>query len=477
MPRWVRRGRGRVGRRPGGRCASWRSGGAMRQGPRRPDGRGDGGGRVRRAQVARRQGQRQDRAVQSRRCCAPARSKATARAVALRGRGAVEAAKAGAVAALIRSVGTGAYRLPHTGATATTTRHQDSGGGGERRGRRLIDRLIAPGGAVRVQLMLGAAARRRGRVVQRGRRSAGPRRAARGGAARRAPRFVGPRHRRARRRGGLRDRDGRGARHRAAGRRRAHRARGPVHERRERPVGRRAYARAHGRAAKHVAAIEVDSGAAGRSASASSARPAWRWSRLAAPLPRSAPRRWTRRAEAGADLSRWAARSRAVADQDMSATSTGTTRRPTRSTRLTRWIWRSTRPPRRRRLRLRRRRRDAAVRGAAASGRPAAPARRRSRRPPRDSIVAAWRGCDSTSTASRSTTKKGAPRRSALSHDSGLVLALPESVDVTVHGRSRRGQRRSAARPLTVRFADAAPRALRWLGAARCSRAHGPIAR
>jgi Zn-dependent M28 family amino/carboxypeptidase len=37
--------------------------------------------------------------------------------VPLRGRGAVEAARLGAVAALIRSVGTGAYRLPHTGAT------------------------------------------------------------------------------------------------------------------------------------------------------------------------------------------------------------------------------------------------------------------------------------------------------------------------------------------------------------------------
>jgi len=37
--------------------------------------------------------------------------------VGLRGRGAVEAARAGAVAAMIRSVGTGAYRLPHTGAT------------------------------------------------------------------------------------------------------------------------------------------------------------------------------------------------------------------------------------------------------------------------------------------------------------------------------------------------------------------------
>jgi carboxypeptidase Q len=38
-------------------------------------------------------------------------------AVGLRGHGAVEAARLGAAAALIRSVGTGAYRLPHTGAT------------------------------------------------------------------------------------------------------------------------------------------------------------------------------------------------------------------------------------------------------------------------------------------------------------------------------------------------------------------------
>src|SRR5579871_2879890 len=38
------------------------------------------------------------------------------RVVPLRGGGAVEAAKVGAVAALVRSVGTGAYRLPHTGA-------------------------------------------------------------------------------------------------------------------------------------------------------------------------------------------------------------------------------------------------------------------------------------------------------------------------------------------------------------------------
>jgi hypothetical protein len=39
------------------------------------------------------------------------------KAVGLRGSGAIEAAKLGAVAAIIRSVGTGAHQLPHTGAT------------------------------------------------------------------------------------------------------------------------------------------------------------------------------------------------------------------------------------------------------------------------------------------------------------------------------------------------------------------------
>src|SRR5262249_32023524 len=38
--------------------------------------------------------------------------------VGLRRSGAIEAARAGAIAALLRSVGTGAFRLPHTGAMA-----------------------------------------------------------------------------------------------------------------------------------------------------------------------------------------------------------------------------------------------------------------------------------------------------------------------------------------------------------------------
>jgi hypothetical protein len=78
-------------------------------------------------------------------------------AVGLRGRGAVEAARFGAVAALIRSVGTGAYRLPHTGATryendvakipyaalaAEDAEH--------------LHRLLAQGDKVQVRLKLGA---------------------------------------------------------------------------------------------------------------------------------------------------------------------------------------------------------------------------------------------------------------------------------------------------------------------------------
>jgi Zn-dependent M28 family amino/carboxypeptidase len=77
--------------------------------------------------------------------------------VGLRGHGAVEAAKAGAVAALIRSVGTGSYRLPHTGATryddkvtkipfaAISAEDADQ-----------LHRLLAGGEKVRVRLKLGA---------------------------------------------------------------------------------------------------------------------------------------------------------------------------------------------------------------------------------------------------------------------------------------------------------------------------------
>ncbi|MSP62023.1 MAG: peptidase M28 family protein [Myxococcales bacterium] len=77
--------------------------------------------------------------------------------VPMRGAGAIEAARNGAVAALIRSVGTGAYRLPHTGAThyddkvtkipfaAITAEDAD-----------LIHRWIAAGETVKVRMRLGA---------------------------------------------------------------------------------------------------------------------------------------------------------------------------------------------------------------------------------------------------------------------------------------------------------------------------------
>ncbi|MDB4965946.1 MAG: Peptidase [Myxococcales bacterium] len=77
------------------------------------------------------------------------------RAVSFRAVGAVAAAKAGAVAALIRSAGTGAYRLPHTGAmfyddatpkipaAALTVEDAD-----------LIHRLARAGGRLRVRLKL-----------------------------------------------------------------------------------------------------------------------------------------------------------------------------------------------------------------------------------------------------------------------------------------------------------------------------------
>lgn len=78
-------------------------------------------------------------------------------AVGLRGHGAVDAARAGAVAALIRSVGTGAYRLPHTGATRyddkvakipfAAVAAEDA---------ELLHRLLAAGGPVKIKLALGA---------------------------------------------------------------------------------------------------------------------------------------------------------------------------------------------------------------------------------------------------------------------------------------------------------------------------------
>jgi Zn-dependent M28 family amino/carboxypeptidase len=78
-------------------------------------------------------------------------------AVGLRGSGAIAAARVGAVAALIRSVGTGAHRLPHTGATRydktvaaipfAAVAVEDA---------ELLHRLLAGGAAVRVKLTLGA---------------------------------------------------------------------------------------------------------------------------------------------------------------------------------------------------------------------------------------------------------------------------------------------------------------------------------
>ena len=77
-------------------------------------------------------------------------------AVGLRGSGAIEAAKLGAVATLIRSLGTASFRLPHTGAmrydenvtripsAAISTEDAD-----------LIHRLLAAGESVRVHLVLG----------------------------------------------------------------------------------------------------------------------------------------------------------------------------------------------------------------------------------------------------------------------------------------------------------------------------------
>ncbi len=77
--------------------------------------------------------------------------------VGLRGRGAVEAARLGAVAALIRSVGTGNYRLPHTGGTRyddAVTKIPYAALAAE--DAEHLHRLIARGEAVQVKLRLGA---------------------------------------------------------------------------------------------------------------------------------------------------------------------------------------------------------------------------------------------------------------------------------------------------------------------------------
>lgn len=77
--------------------------------------------------------------------------------VGLRGHGAVEAARLGAVAALIRSVGTGEYRLPHTGATRyddKVTKIPFAAIAAEDADH--VHRLIANGDKVKVHLKLGA---------------------------------------------------------------------------------------------------------------------------------------------------------------------------------------------------------------------------------------------------------------------------------------------------------------------------------
>ena len=78
------------------------------------------------------------------------------RVVALRSRGAAEAAKRGARGMLLRSLGTAAFRLPHTGAMnyeadvpripAAAIAEEDAD---------LLHRLLAAGGPVRVRLVLG----------------------------------------------------------------------------------------------------------------------------------------------------------------------------------------------------------------------------------------------------------------------------------------------------------------------------------
>src|SRR5262249_20807660 len=79
------------------------------------------------------------------------------KSVAYRSGGAVAAARAGAVAVLVRSAGTGSYRLPHTGALY----YDESGAvaqipaaGGRAEDAELIHRLLRGGQKVRVHLKL-----------------------------------------------------------------------------------------------------------------------------------------------------------------------------------------------------------------------------------------------------------------------------------------------------------------------------------
>ncbi len=77
--------------------------------------------------------------------------------VPLRGAGAVEAARLGAIGALIRSVGTGSHQLPHTGGTrydAAVPRIPYAAVSGEDAD--LLHRLLGEGGQVKVRLRLGA---------------------------------------------------------------------------------------------------------------------------------------------------------------------------------------------------------------------------------------------------------------------------------------------------------------------------------
>ena len=222
----------------------------------------------------------------------------------------------GAVAALVRSAGTGAFRLPHTGgmryddatpkipAAALSAEDAD-----------LLDRLLHAGrGAVRVHLLLTP--RFDGDVESANVVGEVPGRERGGGdrAARRAPRLVGSRHRRHRRRSRLR--------HRA--RRRAHpRVAGPRPPRRTVRVvlfmneemglsGARAYAKAHAASSPSTSPRSRSTRAmGGRSASASSAPAAWRSSEDRGAAGDARRRQGARRRRRRAPTScRWAARCR-----------------------------------------------------------------------------------------------------------------------------------------------------------------------